>query len=437
MYKFPQTYDFRLDNGLHVICVPDHEQQAITVALQVMTGEFSDPMSLEGVTELTAGLIQKGTADLTPEQLSDRLERTGATMFAETGDEHIIFGFRALSRYVNIIMPLFRDMICTPRFDIRELDRLKKEMLTAMMAETSDPNTLANRHFFSHLCGRNHPAGRLHTVNSVKHIRMEHIREYYGSLISPKNSLLIIAGDCGNDTGTELAGLFSSWNTNKNPEPFISGPVDTIKETVIKIVDKSDITQTYFMIGHPAPGELIPARNALALANYCLGGGNFSSRLMESIRSSQGKTYGISSQIMTNRNCGIFYISTATQSSQTAEVLHTIIDVYKKFCNNGMSGAELDKAKEFVIGNMAFQLEGIGNVTDKLLWLNLYERDISYIEHFDEIVSSITIDDVNSAIRSSLASEYFSIVAVGRKDIISRQLADFGRLVCVNYRKSL
>jgi zinc protease len=188
------------------------------------------------------------------------------------------------------------------------------------------------------------------------------------------------------------------------------------------------------MLGHPAPGELDSDRNALALANYILGGGNFSSRLMASVRSKKGKTYGISSQLACNRNCGIFMVSTATLSAQTAEVLTMIFTVYQDFASQGVTDQELAKAKQFATGNMAFQLEGIGNITEKLLWLRLYGRDNTYIERFGELIAAIDKNRVNEAIRKYVSSKHFAVVAVGKKTDLQPQLESFGNVVTIPFR---
>jgi zinc protease len=436
MYTFPKIDRQRLANGLRVLWVPDHEQRAMTVALQIPVGGFSDPLSYEDTAELTVVLMQKGTESLSPERFADRLEQTGASLFAETGDEHIVLGCKMLSRHANEVIPLFWEMVCSPRFDGNELERLKREMITALQAETSDPNALANKHFFSLLCGKNHPAGRVHSIQSVKRTGMTQVRAFFTAYFSPENSVLVIAGDFNGEDAARWTSLFSSWNNKQTAVQCIAEPLPALAATSIRLIDKQDITQTYFMLGHPAPGELVSDRNALALANYILGGGNFSSRLMEHVRSAKGKTYGISSQVLCNRKCGIFLIATTTLSVQTAEVLSEILAVYREFSANGVTEEELQKAKEFAIGNMAFQLEGIGNITEKLLWLSLYGREQSFIEHFDALIAAIGKDEVDGAIRSYLSSKHFSIVAVGRKEDIRQQLERFGEVKTLHFREA-
>jgi zinc protease len=435
MYQFPLIIERRLDNGLTVLLVPDHEQEGLTVGLQFPAGEFSDPVSCEGTAELTVSMMQKGTASLSTEEFALRLEQTGTSLFAETGDEHIILGCRLLSRHAGEVMPLFWEMVCSPRFDGRELSRLKREMVTALMAEYSDPGALANKHFFPLLCGKDHPAGRVHTIKSIQRIGLGTVRSFYDDYFRPDGCVLVMAGDF--DAGrfdAEWLPLCQGWKSREGRPPVVGQAMAPLAETSVRIIDKKDTTQASLVIGHPVPGELAPDRNALALANYILGGGNFSSRLMERIRSDQGKTYSIHSHMMCNRQCGIFTISTATQSSQTGEVVRGVLDVYRELSQNGVTEEELQKAREFALGNMAFQLEGIANVAEKLLWLRLYGRENAYIERFDEVIMSIGRDAVNRAIRASLSSPHFSMVAVARDQDIRALLTGFGKVTTVHFR---
>jgi zinc protease len=435
MYTFPKISECKLENGLMVLLAPDHEQQGLTIGLQIPVGEFSDSVSCEGTAELTVGLMQKGTSSMSSEEFANKLEQTGTSFFAETGDEHLVLGCKMLSRHAKTIMPIFWEMLCSPRFDGKELTRIKREMVTALMAEYSDPHVLANKHFFPLLCGKEHPAGRVHTIKSIQRINLETIRSFYDAYFQPAGSFLVIAGAFDlEDFHDGWSSLCLGWKNRKGLRPVVAPALTPLSESATRIINKKDVTQASLIIGHPVPGELAPDRNALALANYILGGGNFSSRLMERIRTDKGKTYSIHSQMMCNRECGIFMISTSTLSSQTAEVIRTILDVYREFSKNGVTDEELRKAKEFAVGNMAFQLEGIGNIAEKLLWLRLYGRENAYIERFDEVILSLSKNAVNEAIRASLSSEYFSMVVVAREEDVRSQLMGFGKVSTMHFR---
>jgi zinc protease len=340
-----------------------------------------------------------------------------------------------LSKFFDFIIPLFWEMLTKPGFRAKELSRIKKEVCTGLQAELADPMSIANRHFGVVLCGKKHPVGRSQTIRSIKKNNLGHLRKFYDSFISPEKGILVIAGDFqADEVVKKWRALFASWNKRRTNDYSTAGALPPLTANTIRLVDKPDLSQVSLIIGHPACSELDPARNELALANYILGGGNFSSRLMEHIRSREGKTYGISSHLSSCKNYGIFSIATSTQNSQASSMLKSIMEVYRTFAEKGVSGEELDKAKKYAIGNMAFQLEGIVNVAEKLLWLWEYGRDISYIERFNDRISGVTVESVNAAIKNYLSSSYFAITAVGKKEDVLNTLAGYGSVQTVNFR---
>jgi zinc protease len=155
---------------------------------------------------------------------------------------------------------------------------------------------------------------------------------------------------------------------------------------------------------------------------------------MARIRSTAGKTYGISSQLSTETDFGAFIIAASTQNRDLGEVLTGVLEEYRRFCKEGVNADELDKAKQFAIGNMAFQLEGIGNVVDKLLWLRFFGRPNSYIEKFEETISPIDTAAVNDAVRRHLSPDNLIIAAVGKRAEIEPQLTRFGAVKHYHFR---
>ena len=433
-FSFPQMDESVLKNGLRVIIIPDHEQEGMVAALQLPFGRFSDPVGQEGCAEICIGCMQKGTKTRTCEQFSDEFEHHGASIFAEVGEEHAMIGVKMLARFRDRLFPLFWEMITEPRFDSKELSRLLQEMVTALRAETVDAGTIASHHFFHEIAGDDHPAGRYQTIQSVKRLRSEQVVSFYKKNVQPKNGTLVIAGDFPSDWfDSSYRATVEAWRTTSESKLCEGAPVAN-KERVIRFVEKNDLTQVTLLVGQAAPGELDSARIKIALANYVFGAGNFSSRLMTRVRSSAGKTYGIASHIAAERRFGALTIATSTQNPQLTEVLTAILNEYDLFCKNGITADELEKAKRFASGNMAFQLEGLSNMVEKILWLRFYHRTNNYIETFDEMINGISLDSVNDAIRSCFDSEKLILIAVGKKNEIVSQLSQFGTPKLFHYK---
>jgi zinc protease len=433
-FTFPPRDEFELDNQLDVICVPHHEQNGLVAAVQVPAGRFSDPPGLEGLCELTAGLLSQGTETLPAETFAETCENAGATVFTDVGEEYCVLGMRLRARSAPALVPLLAEMVQRPRLAEEEFLRLRREMVTTLRAEAVDPYLLATRHFYAELAGTDHPAGRLETSRSLKKIRPQETKSFFNNHFSPAGSLCVIAGDLDAAEIKELAAAhFSTWRPSPGKKTAVAPPLPP-RPAAVRLIDKPDLTQVFIAAGHACPGERCPEKTALLLANHILGGGNFSSRLTARIRSSAGKTYHVSSQMHTETEFGVLLITTSTQNRKTRDVLDAVIDEYRRFCREGVTAEELAKAKQYAIGNMAFQLEGLGSIVEKLLWLRFYGRPESYIERFEEIISSITLQAVNDAIHRHLSPEKLIIAAAGRRTEIEHQLSPFGAVRCYHFR---
>jgi len=348
-----------------------------------------------------------------------------------------MIGVKMLSRFLEALFPCFWEMVTMPGFDDRELARVQQEMATALRAETVDPGTIATRHFFHELAGSGHPAGRHPTVQSIRRVRRREVLTFYDSNVVPAEGILVVAGDFAPAVFTRLfRRAVAQWQPSGKRMPCDALPAEHAGAAV-RCIEKNDLTQVSLVIGQSAPGELDERRNNIALANYVLGAGNFSSRLMARIRSAAGKTYGIASHIAAERRFGALTIATSTQNRQLEEVLHAILHEFRLFCEQGITAEELEKAKRFAIGNMAFQLEGIMNLVEKMLWLRFYRRTPAYIENFNDMIRAITRESINESVRSCFDPGKLIIIGVGKKTEILSQLSKFGIPKVFHYKERL
>ncbi|MFP4416376.1 MAG: M16 family metallopeptidase [Chitinispirillaceae bacterium] len=432
-YTFPRFEETVLSNGLHLIWLEDHEQPVLKLALQIPTGRQFDPPGREATAELASSLAQKGPSSFEAEQFSRKIESAGAQISGDVGEQLISIELHVLQSQASAIVPLFWDMIRFPAMNTKEFSRLRREMLTEMQAEYADPSTLAAKHLQVMVFGRAHPGGRVHTSEAAKRISLEEVKLFWDSFVYPHGATLIVAGAYDGNQRTSWEELFSGWQKSGTARELkdVKYPADSAP---IRLVDKPDLSQTTIMLGAKTIGELHPDKLALSMGNYILGGGNFSSRLMNRVRSEIGKTYGIGSQLSCSREWGLFSISTTTQNRQLKEVLSVIHTVLEDLFENGVTDDELQKAKQFFIGHMAFELEGIHNVADKLLWLRFYGREKEYIEGYASRLAALTAKDINNALRNHYKHQQYATVAVGNRKEIESQLGGFGDLQLRGYR---
>lgn len=434
-FQFPPVNEYFLHNGMRLVWVPKQDDEILVVAIQLPIGKCSDPRGLNGLTELLVSLIQKGPASLSSEEFAWKVELDGASISADVGDEYMVISCRMLSRKADTIIPLFWDMITKPAFRAADFKRLKRETTGVLHAEATDPSALSMRHFYAELCGTDHPAGNSLSLGTIKEITLDHLVSHYDSRVVPEVATLIFAGNCDAQriTGTWQE-LFENWQKVATAKPSVMPPLVPRTSSILRMVDKPDLTQTTIIIGHPAAGELDEDHDAIALANHILGNPGFSSRLMTQIRSVEGKTYGISSHVIGARNFGIFSITFSTRNAQVGSVLDSVINLYDEFCYRGVTQEELDKAKNYAIGNMAFQLETLEDIVDKILWLRFYNRSNSYFEKFEERLAAIKLSYINQVIRKHFSANNCVAVALGNRQETEGFFKRFDIVKKVNYR---
>ena len=76
----PVAQDRTLPNGLRVVVVNRAVTPLVSVALYLRAGAEADPAKLAGLTDLTAGLLDKGTTTRTAPQIAEAADALGGSL---------------------------------------------------------------------------------------------------------------------------------------------------------------------------------------------------------------------------------------------------------------------------------------------------------------------------------------------------------------------
>ena len=94
-------------------------------------------------------------------------------------------------------------------------------------------------------------------------------------------------------------------------------------------------------------------------------GRGMSSRLFQEVREKRGLSYDISSRMQFFEDAGMFTVSAGLDRTKTAKALSTIDRELMRIRTKRVSAAELNRVKEFLIGNFKLSHE---KVTSKLFF---------------------------------------------------------------------
>ena len=221
-------------------------------------------------------------------------------------------------------------------------------------------------------------------------------RQYY----RPNNAILAVAGDITpGEIKERLIPLLEAWQPAGLPgvsvqDPYGKGP-RTLK------VDRS-ITQANVIIGNKGLSRSNPDYYPAMVMNYILGGGGFSSRLMEDIRNKRGLAYSVASDFEAGRLPGAFQVTLQTKNSSARDAIALTLKEMERIRTDLVSGGELEGAKKYLIGSFPMRLDSQAKVTRFLLMVEYYGLGLDYAEKYPALIRAVTREDVLRVARAYL-----------------------------------
>ncbi len=416
-----------LENGLQVIFIEDHTLPSISYGILIKDGSASDPMAKSGLAQLMSQVLVKGSIKMSAAEIADSLGQLGTEFQRDVSQDYMWFQVNGLSQHSIALFTIFSDVVLHPRFDKRELEREKNNILAAIKQRPDHPDQFASDAFGAYLYG-SHPyarpvSGLVSDINSIS--RTDLFRAYKHN-VKPNNAVLVVTGDFTKGLSESIKNKFGEWNKQDLSQKAFPVP-PPFKGVNIRLIDKPDLTQSQIIIGNFGIKRSDPDYLRLRVANIILGG-NFSSRLMERVRVNLGLTYGISSNFEAELDRGPFAISTFTKNNSVGSTITESLNVFRKFYTEGVSKKEVEDAKNFLMGAFPRAIETPERLAFNLSLLRLYGIDDDYLKNFVSHVESITAEDVNLAIKQHLDPEDLKIVVLSKASDSLEQIRTLGLL---------
>lgn len=192
----------------------------------------------------------------------------------------------------------------------------------------------------------------------------------------------------------------------------------------IYIVDKPGAAQSVISIGHPGVSRDNPDYIPILVMNNILGG-QFSARVNMNLREDKGYTYGARTGFSFRRGAGPF---TASAGVQTAVTKESVIEFMKEL--NGIRGSipvtaeELEYSKQSLIRRYPRTVETVGQISNQLSNLVVYDLPESYINDYLAKIGKVTLEDVKRVANKYIDPANMAVVIVGDRSVIEPRLKE-------------
>ncbi|HEX2223634.1 MAG TPA: pitrilysin family protein [Thermoanaerobaculia bacterium] len=426
-FQFPSFLRTTLANGLTVFAARQAEVPLVSLEVVVPSaGGLYEPQGQPGLTTLTAGLLDEGTARHSSQEIAEQMEQMGGYLASSADWDVAYVATGVLSQHWRSALEITAEVLSEPTFPTEEVERVRRQRLTEILRRQQDPNALVDDRLSQELYrGTVYAQPLVGTAESVASFQRETFEGFYRRHYSLRGSTLLAVGDLDpEELLREAEKLFANGPVEDPPEPP-QLRVEPLSGIQVHLVDRPNATQTELRLGHVGVARTHPDWRTLTILNTLLGG-KFTSRINLNLRERHGYTYGASSRFSPRRQPGLFSVSTSVQTPSAGAAAREVLSELRQIREEAVGAQELEETLSYIAGVFPYTVQTIGDLLKRLETLAIYDLPDDYFDAYLRSLPSFTPEQLLDAARRHIAPDRIAIVAAGPAETLEPQLADLG-----------
>jgi zinc protease len=405
----PTITDFKLDNGLEVVVIPDHRAPVVTHMIWYKVGAADETPGKSGLAHFLEHLMFKGTEKNPGDAFSQDVAEIGGQENAFTTSDYTGFFQRVPREHLKEMMALEADRIT----GLVLTDEVVKPELNVVLEEQ-------NMRVANNPVGRlgeqmdaalylNHPYGRpaIGWRHEIEKLSRDDALAFYRRFYTPNNAVVIVAGDVSAEevkAAAEATYGKVARRAEDNPRQHPMEPVQEAPRTVTLAdskVEQPSVTRNYLV---PSDSTAKPGESeALDVLTNILGSGS-NSRLYRTLVVDKGIAL----------NAGASYASTALDYAKLGvygvpkpgvtlrQVEDGIDAVLADVVEHGVTADELDSAKSRLIAEAVYAQDNQATLARWYGAAIACGQTVDMVQAWPDHVRAVTADAVQTVARQWL-----------------------------------
>lgn len=399
--------------GIEAWLVSDPTVPMIVVRAFWRGGSAIEPENLIGVTSIMTDMLTEGAGSMNANAFKERLQDLNMSLSFGAGWDGVGMSLTTLSENRDAAFEMARVALYEPRFDAEPLARIKRQMLVSLRTRETNPSYLANLALDQALYA-NHPYARRTNREGIEAVNRAALQERRAALFNRATLQITIVGDisaadAARAIDTMFAALPQGARPPEPPDVSFAAPTPLILRPLPQ-------PQSLVLFAAPGIQDEDPDWIPLAVANYILGGGGFSSRLMDQVREQRGLVYGIGTGPSVREHSAVIRGSAQTENRNVRQAIEVTRSEMARLYRDGATQAEVNDAITYLTGSFALDLDSNTKIAGVVHGYQAAGRDIDYVNRRNDLIRAVTRDDVNRVIRRLFNPENFTFVVVGQPE---------------------
>ena len=413
-YATPNIQHWQSAAGTKVYFVENHDIPMLDVVVSLPAGSSFDTSEKSGVAGLTHHLLDLGAEGLNEDDISRGMADLGAQFGGSFDTDRASVSLRTLSNATELSksLDIMARVLQSPQFPEAILARERARVIAALKEAETKPESIADKAFHKALYGQ-HPYALPASgeVASVEKITTADLAGFYRTHYRSADAVVAIMGDITRLQAEAIARQLTDKLSGSAMPAALPKVSLNIQFSELRIAHPA--SQSHILIGTPGLARNDPDYFALYVGNHILGGGGFTSRLMNEVREKRGLAYSVYSYFMPLKQPGAFQIGLQTKKEQAEQALLLVRETLAKFIAKGPSDKELIAAKQNIIGGFPLRIDSNRKIIDYLSIIGFYNLPLSYLDDFIHKVEQVNAAQIRDAFARRINPQRMATVIVG------------------------
>jgi zinc protease len=404
--------EFKLENGMDVVVIPDHRSPVVTHMVWYRVGSADEVRGKSGIAHFLEHLMFKSTDKIPVGEFSKIVSRLGGQDNAFTGHDTTAYFQRVSKDRLGKMMEMEADRMVHLRLDEKEVLTERNVILEERRSRIdNNPSALLDEQMNAALY-LNDPYGTpvIGWYHEMEKLSRQDALTFYKHYYAPNNAILVVSGDVTPDEVRRLAeGTYGKIPANPDVNPVRHRPSEPPPIAARRLVLKDPRAGNYSMQRYYlAPSYVTANRSgeaeALDLLMKIAGSGTtsriYKKLVVESkLASSAGGDY--SGYGLDGGTISLYAVASDGVSLPKVEAgIDAVLDDIVK---NGVTEAELARAKRSYLADYVYESDNQATLARRYGWNMAVGRTVADIEGWPEAISKVTTDDVKK-----VAAEYLN-----------------------------
>lgn len=406
----PDLHRLILDNGITLIIVENQAADLVSGRFFLKNaGTIVESRDCAGLSHLVAAVITKGTETLSALDIAEKVESIGAGLGADTSTDYFSLSLKSVSADFPPLLRLIGEIMRSPSFPETEVELEKKLTLQSIRSQQEQPFNVAFNQLRQQMYGE-HPYGVsvLGTETSVSKLTRQDLQQYHQSYFRPDNLVISLSGRITREQAVNLVeDVFGDWQIPS--QTLSSKKIDPVNSSASQSEIIQETQQSIVMLGYLGTKVADKDYPVLKLLSTYLGNG-LSSRLFVELREKRGLAYDVSAFYPTRLDIAPFIAYMGTAPTNTEIAIAGLNTEVKRLTEVTLSEAELQGAKNKLLGQYALGKQTNGEIAQIYGWYETLGLGVEFDRIFQEIIPQITPEIAREVASRYLIEPYISLV---------------------------